>query len=141
MLANRPKPYIEGVNKMRFYETGEKPNVTYHFESDDGLDQELNQDNLLGNFHEEMSPDCVVTESQDAIYDRVCVLDPRDGMHWQFWKFDRTETDWFKLEYMVRRVGTFLVRQTVMQTVKDQFEASHRFNDDDFEQLLGTGDE
>jgi hypothetical protein len=126
---------------MRFYETGEKPDVTYRFESDDGLDQELNEDNLIGNFHEIMQPDFTIVESQDSLYDRVCVLDPRDGMHWQFWRFDRDPEDFAKLEYMVRRVGTYLVRQTVMSNIRDAFEAAHKLTDEDFEQLLGAGDE
>jgi len=122
----------------RFYEQ----EGTYRFESGDGLDQQLDENNLLGNFHEVMDEDGTVRKSKDAIYDRVAVLDPRDELHYQYWRYDLGDETFTQLEYVVRRCGSFLVRQTALENIRNAFDASpnHRFNEDEFTQFLEAQD-
>lgn len=125
----------------RFYEKHLDGEKQYWFETD-GLDMQLNEDNLFGNLHEEMGEDFIIRKTPDHIYDRIGVLDPRDEMQWQWWRVDLGDEAFEQIEYVCRRIGSFLVRQTALDVLKDQFDATpaHQLQDNELDQLLGDSD-
>ncbi len=107
----------------RFFERGEEPDLEYWFEDEQaGLKFQLTNETFMANIHEILTPELSIVETDDAIFDRVCVLDPRDDEWFAFWRAEHSE-NWEKLEFMVRRCGTLLVRQVVLDLVKQQFDA------------------
>lgn len=109
----------------RFY----KDNETYRFDSGEGLDQQLHEDNLFGNFH---------IDDANKGYDRVGVQDPRDESWWFWTRFDMAEDDFAQIEYICRSVGSFLVRHTAIEAVRETFDANHQFNEAEYAQFMGA---
>ena len=107
---------------MRFYEKGEEPNREYWFNNGE-VDMRLNNDNFLANLHEVMSFEGWIAETEDHIYDRVAVEDPEDKEWWILWRAEHGDETFAKLEFMARRCGSLLIRQTVLEQVKTQFDA------------------
>lgn len=119
----------------RFYEKGEGEDKTYWYEHDE-LDMELTEANLFANLHEVMDDESCLHQSDDGLFDRVAVLDPRDDCWFQHWRYDLGDEMFGKLEYVVRKTGSYLCRQTALDQTKELFYATHQFTDTDFTQLL-----
>lgn len=121
----------------RFFDRGEEPDKEYFYENDE-VTVQLNETTFIGNLHETMMPDMTIAESYDSVYDRVAVQDPTDNLYWSFWRIDVGDEKFTELEYVLRRCGSFLVRQTALQSTIDVFNSNHGLglNDDDLAKFL-----
>lgn len=110
------------MGQARFFESGLGEFKAYFYERD-GQITKLDNNNFMAHLHEVIDDGWQVQETEDAIYDRVCVLDETDGLYWTHWKAEHTESDWDKLEFIAKKCASILVRQFALETVKDQFRA------------------
>ncbi len=116
---------------MRFYEVDNKGGF-----EDIGHDiyLDLNEQNFNGVLHETMDENLNVHTNDYSLYDMIQVRGD-DGYSHTEWRFDRGNEEFSKLEYLLRRYGAFIVRQTVLDVVRETFETTHPFTDKDFEEL------
>jgi hypothetical protein len=114
----------------RFYE---KDN-TYRYENGD-YDVALGEENFFAHLHETVDDEMNCQPTADYLMDRVGVLDTRDQEWWTYWRYDH-EDDFPTLEYIARKLGTVLIRQTALPSTIEIFQNQHQFSDTDFDSLL-----
>lgn len=98
----------------------------YTFVSNDDYEIPLDQENLTGIFfrHEEW-------------YDRICVLDDRDGLHFSYWR-DQVEKEVFEQVCDIAwNVGTVLMRDYAPQSIVEAWYNEHHMSDEELGQFFG----
>lgn len=106
----------------RFYKT----EGGFAYDSGDGVDMALTEDNLMLHLH------------RKAPYmDRVSVEDPRDERWWNWTRCDMEPEQFEGLHSIALQIGSILIRDTPMEHIQETFDNQHRFNDTDYDQLLG----
>lgn len=105
---------------VRFFELGEGETHAYWYERE-GQVFPLHNDNFVANLHEVLDMEMNIQETADAVYDRVCVEDPEDGQYWIHWRVDHDPEEWMSIEFVARRCGSLLIRQTALPTVVEHF--------------------
>lgn len=108
---------------------------THYYVEYSEAEMELTQENCFGNFHETFDEERTIRESADSHFDRVAILDPSDDTWFLYWRFDYPE-QFPELEFIVRRCGSYLVRRTVLENIREQFFTTHPLTDEDVEHLL-----
>lgn len=102
----------------------------YQFVSNDGYEVECDQNTLTGIFFRDQE-----------WYDRICVLDERDGLHWSYWR-DQINPEVFEQVCDIAwYVGTVVLRDTAPDTIVGQWENDHHMSEEEFEQFFGEGHE
>lgn len=98
----------------RFYnsETG------YNFDSGDGLDLELDQNNYW-----------LWLSRAEPYMDMAQVTDPRDDESWTWFRCDVGDETFNSLDMMARKIGSVVLRETPTEDVQDVFHARHSFED------------
>lgn len=71
----------------------------------------------------------------DHQQDRFAIEDPADGKWAVWWRFDQDPTLFGQMEDIALRVGSVLVRETMLADIAMQFNLAHTFTDVDFDTL------
>ncbi len=102
----------------------------YTFVSNDNYEIPLDQENLTGIFFRE-----------EEWYDRICVLDPRDSLHFAYWR-DQVDKEVFdQVCDIAWAVGTVLLRDSAPDSIVSQWDNDHHMSEEEFEQFFGEGHE
>ncbi len=102
----------------------------YTFVSNDDYEIPLDQENLTGIFFRE-----------EEWYDRICVLDDRDGLHWSYWR-DQVDKEVFdQVCDIAWNVGTVLMRDYAPQSIVEAWDNEHHMSDEELGQFFGEGHE
>ena len=110
----------------RFYQEGD----SYFFESNDGLDMELDTDNYW-----------VWLNRSIPLMDMAQVTDPRDDESWTWFRYDMENDDFNDLDMIARKVGSVILRQNPTEDVELVFHNRHQIRDGELEGLLDDGKE
>lgn len=112
---------IESGGKW-FYDTEEEP--PYRIE--------LDQSTFFGYEHR---------STEHSLKDLVAVEDERDGMKFSHWRYDQNPQIFEQMMAMTRMIGSYVLRDTPFEEVEAAFGNLHSLTEDDFDQLLGGGNE
>jgi hypothetical protein len=101
----------------------------YRFQDNGGYEIPLNQENLTGIFFR-----------NEEWYDRICVLDDRDGMHFSYFRDEVDQEVFNQVCEIAWAIGTVVLRDTASQSIVEAWEEEHQVSNEEIDQFLGDVD-